>query len=160
MKKNILINLMIIAWLVTACAQALQPAAADPDQPISATPGENSGGDKMAQLWEPQPSDINLHKGDVIIEEQELLVLESFPPQFRLHLSGTLPTPCHQLRVKVNPPTNDRAIEVEAYSLSKLDEICIQVLEPFEVTVPIQDLPAGKFAVTVNGLRVGEIAVP
>jgi hypothetical protein len=64
------------------------------------------------------------------------------------------------LRVKVNQPSNDLQIRVEAYSLSKPDEICVQVLEPFEVNVPIQDLPAGTYAVIVNGNPVGEIAVP
>lgn len=153
-------SLMIIACIISACVQASPPVSADPDQPVSATPGETSAGTEMPQPWEPKPSDVNLQKGDVFIEEEDLLVLESFPPQFRLLLKGTTPTPCHQLRVKVNQPSNDLQIRVEAYSLSKPDEICVQVLEQFEVNVPIQDLPAGTYAVIVNGNPVGEIAVP
>jgi len=108
----------------------------------------------------PAPGDELLERGKVFIDEAQLLALESYPPQFRLALKGTLPTPCHQLRIHIPEPDQASRIQVEVYSLSKPGEICIQVLEPFEVRTPLEGLPAGHFTVSVNGEPVGEIDNP
>jgi len=107
--------------------------------------------------WQPAMGDKSMQRGNLYIDEQEILVLESFPPQFKLYLKGNLPTPCHQLRVRIPEPDQFNRIQVEAYSLVKPGEICIQVLEPFEVQAPLEGLPSGHFIIYVNGNQVGEI---
>ena len=77
-----------------------------------------------------------------------------------LELKGNLPTPCHKLRVKVNPPDANQQIQVEVYSLADPAEICIQVLEAFQVSVPLKELPSGTYQVSVNQQPVGELTVP
>jgi len=85
-------------------------------------------------------------------------VLESFPPQFRLNLKGVLPTPCHKLRVQMPAPDDQNRIQVEVYSVVDPLMICIQVLQEFEVSIPLENLPAGQiYAVWVNGVQVGEV---
>jgi hypothetical protein len=91
-----------------------------------------------------------------MISESELLVQESAPAQYTLFLSGTLPTPCHQLRVNVFEPNDKDQIKVEVYSLVDPAEICIQVLEPFEVNVPLGTYSSGTYELLVNDQLVGE----
>jgi len=135
--------------------QASPPAgqAPYPLPVVTQAPGE-------AQPWEPQPGDDKLQRGNVYLDIQEILTLESFPPQFVLELKGNLPTPCNKLRVKVNPPDTNRQIQAEVYSLVNPAEICIQVLEAFQVSVPLKGLPAGTYKVLVNQQPVGELTVP
>jgi hypothetical protein len=112
------------------------------------------------QPWEPQPGDDKLQRGNVYLDSQQILTLESFPPQFMLELKGNLPTPCNKLRVKVNPPDANQQIQVEVYSLADPAEICIQVLEAFQVSVPLKDLAGGTYQVLVNQQPAGELTVP
>jgi hypothetical protein len=113
-----------------------------------------------APSWEPQPGDDQLTHGNIYIDNQQILTLESFPPQFMLEMKGNLPTPCHTLRVKVDPPNASQQIQVDVYSLAKPDEICVQMLQAFQVSVPLKDLPPGTYEVLVNMQPVGELTVP
>ncbi len=45
---------------------------------------------------------------------------------YALNLKGNLPTPCHALRVKVNPPNARNQIMIEIYSLSDPNKICAE----------------------------------
>ncbi|MBN1148724.1 MAG: hypothetical protein JXA78_15800 [Anaerolineales bacterium] len=121
--------------------------------PLDPAPGEPAP-------WIPAPGDQLLERGNVYIDEKQVLVLESFPPQFRLIVRGSLPTPCHQLRVHIPEPDQAKRIHIEVYSLTKPGEMCIQVLEPFEVQIPLEGLPSGRFTVWVNGEQVSEIDNP
>lgn len=129
-----------------------------PDRPI------DSGEQPMPPSppsWLPSPKDRALLRGPAFIQTMDLLVLESFPPQYVLYLAGTLPTPCHEIRVEVNPPDDQRRIVVSVYSVSDPRRMCIQVLSRFEVRIPLtQNLPSGKFTVWVNDKPLGEIEVP
>ena len=110
--------------------------------------------------WQPQASDQSLQRGEVFIQEMDILVMESFPPQYTLTLQGTLPTPCHQLRVEVSPPDSQNVIQVSAYSVVDPNVICTQVLSPFQASVPLQGQPSGKYTVVVNGKEAGSLEVP
>jgi len=94
-------------------------------------------------------------EGNVYIDSMELLTLESFPPQFRLHITGSTPTPCHQLRVAVEEPNDVGKILVKIYSVSDPQAICIQVLAPFDISIPINVGVAGTFTVIANGQDLG-----
>ena len=99
-----------------------------------------------------------MQRGEVFIDSQEILILESFPLQFRLHVIGSLPTPCHELRAVVNEPDKQNDIQVQIYSLVDPDKVCIQVLEPFDVSLSLGSYASGSYTVFVNGEEVGEIA--
>jgi len=107
--------------------------------------------------WQPQPSDAILTQGEALIENSELLVLEIYPPQYMLSLKGNLPTPCHQLRIHIPDPDEKGQIMVQVYSVVNPNEICIQVLEPFEVTVPLEVVSGNNYSIWVNSELVGEI---
>ncbi len=145
MKKTTTL-LLILVFTLTACA----PKA---DEPVSFTPFpspvEQNG-------YMPQPSDSSMIRGNAFLDAKELLTLESFPLQFLLRLTGSLPTPCNQLRVAVSLPDAENKVLVDVYSVSKPDEICMQVIEPFDVNIPLGSFPAGKYTLWVNGEKVAE----
>lgn len=105
----------------------------------------------------PQPGDGALVRGEAFVESADLLTLESSPPQFKLVLAGSLPSPCHQLRAVVSRPDRRNVIAVSVYSVVDPKVICIQVLRAFRVTLSIPTPPPGKYSVTVNGRPVGVI---
>lgn len=106
--------------------------------------------------YAPQPADADLLRGNVYLDSAQLLVKESYPPQVALSLRGSLPTPCHTLRVAVNPPNDLHQILVEVYSVVKADILCIEVLAPFDLQVQLGHFPEGHYTVLVNGKAVGE----
>lgn len=183
--KDAILIIALIVVLLTACASSqprLIPApsletvitappistqsppnlptqAEAPDAPIDSTEQPDQPSEIM-EPWQPQPGDELLDRGNVYLEKAQILVLESYPPQFKLALEGSLPSPCHQLRVKVNPPDPNRKILVEVYSVVNPGDICITVLEPFQVSIPITNPETGRYAILVNGEKAGEIDIP
>ena len=131
-----------------------------PDDKIGDIPVSNwdtSTNKLYPPLWLPVPEDDKLIRGEAFINESSIMAFASYPPQFRLDLEGTMPTPCHELRIKVSDPNEQNQVHVDVYSLSKPDEICIQVLESFYAQVPLRGFPSGEYSVWVNGEEVGEI---
>jgi hypothetical protein len=104
----------------------------------------------------PQPGDAALTRAEAFLETTDLITMESFPLQFSLVLKGSLPTPCHKLRVDVNQPDTSNKVVVDVYSVVDPKTVCAQVLEPFEVNVPLGSFPAGKYQLFVNGEQVAE----
>ena len=104
----------------------------------------------------PRPGDENLTRGNVFIHESGLVIRESFPPQVSLMFSGDLPTPCHELRVVVNPPDDENKIVADAYSVSDPNMVCTQVLQSFEEGIDLGTYPTGHYTVWINGEMAGE----
>lgn len=167
--RKILFVALLSSLVLAACAGQAQvgeptpaypePGYPSPDEPVTAPayPGPEEPSDAP---WQPQAGDEQLDRGAVFIDSSEILTLESFPPQFMLHLEGSLPTPCHQPRVEVSEPDKDNQIRVEAYSVVDPERVCIQVLEPLDLNVPLGSFPEGDYTVWVNGEQVGELMTP
>jgi hypothetical protein len=128
-----------------------------PDQPVSNEPGTSMT--ELRDSYSPQPSDNQLTKGPVYIDSADILILESYPLQYRLVMKGSLPDPCHQLRVVVPQPDEQNVVDVELFSVVDPGSVCIQVLAPFEVSVSLDGFPAGTYDIRVNGDPVGQIDV-
>ena len=105
---------------------------------------------------EPTSEPANDQTGQVFIESPEILVRESYPMQVSLLLKGQLPTPCHELSWEVLEPNEKNEIHVSVNSIADPDAICTQVLEPFEVDIPLGDFTEYGYSVWVNGEKVGE----
>jgi hypothetical protein len=122
---------------------------------------ESSGIDSknpvVSASWKPLPEDENLIREQVFIDSTEILILESYPPQFVLKMKGSLPTPCNELRVRIEDPDRENRIEIEVYSVIDPEKICVQVLEEFDENIPLITPPPGYYDVFVNGEQIGEI---
>ena len=147
MRLKIALFAALACLIVALGCQALQPGSSETQAPRP--PGAGDAGVRQA-------SDANLSRGEVFTTSQELLVKESYPLQVSLHLTGSLPTPCHQLKVEVSEPDADNIIVVDAYSLVDPNEMCIQVLKAFDETVPLGSYGDGTYTVVVNGEEIGE----
>lgn len=129
------------------------------DQPVVSPPDSEPLQPELSP-WQPQPGDAILQRGQAFVQRADILVMESFPPQFSLNLRGTLPTPCHQLRVETAAPDDQNVIQVSVYSVVDPNMICVQVLASFEAGVPLQGLSSGRYSVMVNGKEMGSLEVP
>ena len=91
--------------------------------------------------------------GLATVEEIDILTLESFPVQIFLIASGYLPNPCTEIyQISQQREGNTFFITIETYCSQ---EVCIQVIAPFEETIPlgVYGLPAGTYTVEVNGVQ-------
>lgn len=158
MKINLI--LWIAAIGITACAPVQGPASGTatlpPDTAVTSPPSNGTPQEPVASPFAPQPGDDTLTRGPVFIQEMDLLIRESFPPQIALVLMGELPTPCHQLRVQVDKPDAENRVSVDVYSVVDPDLVCIQVLEPFEETINLGTYPTGHYTVWINEELAGE----
>ena len=152
--------LTVFITLLTGCARLEElinpPEASTPAPGSPASSDDQPAGGISASPLDPIPGEEKMKRGEATINGSEVLLLESYPVQARLSLKGTLPTLCHHLRAQVSPPDADSRIQVELYSLYDPDEICIQVLQAFETTIPLGSLPDGDYTVWLNGVQVGK----
>jgi hypothetical protein len=183
MKRLSIFALLLLALLVTACGDrapvptSLVTEAPQPDDqspypnpidrinvdsipwyPAPGTPGAPAPGMVMTTGFEPQSGDASLSRGEVYLEldSSQLLIMESYPLQVLAILSGSLPDPCHRLRVAVTAADADNRINLEVYSLANSSESCAMVLEPFVASIPLGTYSGGHFSVYVNGELLGE----
>lgn len=151
---------LVMALWVASCAPVLEPAPdpspLPPDSPVTSPPEGEPSVEPIDDPFAPHPGDENLSRGIVFIQEMDLLIRESFPPQIALSLSGELPTPCHQLRVQVSEPNAENRIDVEAYTVVNPDLACIQVVEPFTANIDLGTFPSGHYSVWVDEELAGE----
>ena len=87
------------------------------------------------------------------VDEIDILILESFPVQINVITSGNFPNPCTEIsEVLQEKEGNTFFITIKTY---RSPGFCIQVLAPFEETIPLEvyGLPAGTYTVDVNGVQ-------
>jgi hypothetical protein len=160
MFRKILLVLLIGILFLTACANVLPGLQARPT-PTQETPTEQPPSpDPTVESWQPAPGDEVLQREEVEIESVDLLTLESFPPQYQLHVVGWKGNPCNILRVVVNEPDEQNQIHVDVYTLLDPAATCIQVLEGFDINIPLGSYETGEYSVWLNGKQVGTITAP
>ena len=159
MNYTIQFFLLLCLLLLSAC-QPQHPVEVPPSSPkpddLSVTPAP-PGTEEPINSYAPGKGDESLQRGPVYIDAKDILTLESFTLHIQLHVQGSLPTPCHQLRVVLDKPDQQNQIHVSIYSLVNPDQACTQILDPFEVNIPLGSFPSGNYTILVNDERVGEI---
>jgi hypothetical protein len=162
--------LSILLITFTIALSACQPTPVnlpEPENPDSTDtspvipPDTSVGSDSTPEepeesQYAPRPGDEKLQVGNIYINSQELLTLESYPLQFSLYVSGDLPDPCHELRFKVDPPDDNGHVQVQLYSLSNPETVCIQVIQPFDINIPLGSFPAGEYELYLNGEKIAD----
>jgi hypothetical protein len=133
--------------------QSSQPATVGNGYPVATDALE-------IQILQPQDGDNSLTRGEVFLESTQLLTLESNPTQYKLMITGSLPTPCHQLRGEVAAPDATGKIVISIYSLSAPDQVCAQVLQPFTSSLSLGSFTKGSYTVELNGQTISQIDAP
>jgi len=127
--RRLTITLLVVSLFLTACRAPTPEAGGDtpPDQP--ATPGE------------------------LYVESVDILIMESFPVQISVLVKGELPDACTEIdQIHQGDDLENNAFWIEITTVSSTDTACIEILGPFEETIPLDvyGLPAGTYTVTVN----------
>lgn len=137
MKRIILASFMII--VLSACSQF--PSGYD-DQPVSSD-------------QKPAPSPVvDLDKYEVgesvYVETADALILESFPLQVNIKITGNLPDGCTTI-YQTESEQEGNSFKVKILTLREKEAMCTQALVPFETSVPLDvlGLPAGTYQVMV-----------
>ncbi|MEW6029988.1 MAG: hypothetical protein AB1554_10995 [Chloroflexota bacterium] len=141
---------ILIFALLSACAPTATPEY--PDMPVDSNTPPNG----LPPTYAPRPGDDQMMRDGVYLDSTDMLVMESYPPQFALMLKGNLPTPCHELRVVYHEPDSENKINLEVYSVAQPDAVCVMVLQPFEQNINLGSFPSGHYTVWVNEEQVAE----
>lgn len=100
----------------------------------------------LVQSFSPRAGDDRLARGTVALESAVVSSNES-----TLTVAGTLPTPCHELRVsEAGAPDAEGFVRLEVWSVADPSQMCAQVLQPFSVQVPVKT----GLRIKVNGQPV------
>ena len=86
------------------------------------------------------------------MEEATVAVINTQPPQVELQIRGYLPNPCIEREPVAVAREGDEFHVLVAMNVLQTLVACIQVIQPFELTVPLDvtDLPNGRYTVDVN----------
>jgi hypothetical protein len=130
-------------------------STSNPDQPV-----DDSGGDQPivepgppGSIPEPRPPIDGNTDGEVWITTADLRIMESFPIQVALDVSGDKPTPCHEIFWTVED--DGEVIAIDMISQVASDQTCAQVIEPFTIVVPLGSWAEEAREVSLNGEVVG-----
>jgi len=186
--------LLLSAFLLTSCAQAVPQNTPQPGEPTnesypidnpptnpdtSTYPAPQTGaqnnsdtssypypGDKTSAAdpalidnpYTPSDTDVKWVRGKAYIDKagSSLTVTNENLTQATLHLVGNLPNPCYQLRVEIKKPDDKNRIEIQVYAVADPDKVCAEVLQPFDVQVPLGEFASAKYSVYVNDELFGE----
>jgi len=181
------LSILIVAGVLSSgCTSTAAPGNPSPtvEQPGSSTPVETSPSEPLitptnipvssivvntlaptANSLSPtaeqtQPGGNELNHGKVYLDKVEVLMEGNDPARPMIRLQGSLPTPCDKLQVDVGKPDSENRIQVQVYSEIDPNQMCAQVLVPFTKNVSLENLPAGKYTVWVNGKQAGNIDMP
>ncbi len=162
--KPITLFILLLCMLLSACAPSnpdSQPSYPNSYPSNSGQPVEENQPPILPanpdNPYAPQAGDKDLQTDKVYLDISEVQTISPFPPDYQVALRGSLPTPCHSLRVQIKPPDEQNNIYIEVYSVSDPNMVCTQVLQPFDVTVPLKNLIPVLYKVWLNGNKIAEI---
>jgi len=140
---------LAVMLLVTACGAVDLAGSSDPASPpagsVATVPPVSS------------QTTVAPHRGQVFVEATEIIVLESSPVQARLIVRGSLPTPCHEAMWDVDDV--GQAIDVGLWSEPDPEDDCIQVIEPFEISIALGSFESANSPVFLNGEEIGRLTI-
>ena len=123
-----------------------RPVDSDGDEPI-AEPGP------VGSIPEPRPPIDGSVDGEVWVTGTDVRIMESFPVQVMLDVTGDKPTPCHEIFWTVED--DGEVIEIEMISQVATEQSCAQVIEPFTIAVPLGSWTEETREIRLNGEVVG-----
>jgi hypothetical protein len=132
--------------LTTTTVDLDEPVDSDGDQPI-VEPGP------VGSIPEPRPPIDGNIDGEVWISSAELRIMESYPIQVMLDVTGEKPTSCHEIFWTVEDTGN--TIDIEMISQITADQVCAQAIAEFSIAVPLGSWADESREVFLNGESVG-----
>jgi hypothetical protein len=141
--------LTALLWMCAACTPVLT------DTRVSALPSGSATPPSESQI--PVTGGDSMQRGDVKIDSLDILVSDSFPPEYHLDVKGSLPSSCHELRTTVDRPTFENKIQVRVFSIYDPYAVCAQAAKNFQASIPLGSYIRDSRQVFVNDVEIGEI---
>lgn len=101
-----------------------------------------------------QGEDIKFSIGSTAtIESLDVQIMESFPVQVNVVLTGYLPDGCTEI-YEINAPKEDQTFTIQVLTRRPVDLACTMAIVPFEeiVSLDVEGLPAGDYTVELGEL--------
>ncbi|MCC6455872.1 MAG: hypothetical protein IT328_13050 [Caldilineaceae bacterium] len=153
---------LLVAGLLIGCTPVAAPAATPLPAPTEAvaTPAVDEPSVPTAAPVEPPAPAATpggkspiAETGAAVVEKIEVRILESYPVQVHVELSGYLPDGCTTIRATevVNAGTTFR---IRMTTGRPPNAMCTMVITPFQEVVPldVMGMPSGVYQVAVNDL--------
>jgi hypothetical protein len=107
----------------------------------------------------PKTADLILKQESITLTSLSLSERYDLTPiRAELHIFGSMPSVCSELRIKVDPPDIKYQISIEIYSVADSKLKCENVFQQVETTILLGAYSAGQYTVWVNDSLVGSIA--
>ena len=99
------------------------------------------------------PDDGEYLYGTAVVEEIEILILESFPVQVNVIAKGYLPDGCTEIG-DITKVRDGNTFTVTVETIRPADAMCTQAIVPYEevISLDVRDLKAGTYTVVVNSV--------
>ena len=100
-----------------------------------------------------RPADGEYLYGTAVVENIEILTLESFPVQIHVITKGYLPDGCTEIG-DITKSKDGNTFVVNIETIRPADAMCTQAIVPYEEVIPLDvyGLEAGTYSVVVNGV--------
>ena len=112
--------------------------------------------DQVEDEIPPQPDETNDSEfiyGTAVVENIEILTLESFPVQIHVIAKGYLPDGCTEIG-DITKVRDGNTFTVTVETIRPADMMCTQAIVPYEKSIPLDvyGLKAGTYSVVVNSV--------
>lgn len=144
----------MMLWALVMVALVAAGACGDDDTEVvdagdtttTTVPGAGTPPGEVPEGWERGEADVG--RAEVTVAGTSAV----------LDAAGSLPTPCH---VPVWDVTRDGTrVDVSLASAVEPERVCAQVLEPYEITIPLGEFEVGTtYDVVVNGEAVDDFEI-
>lgn len=143
-----------LALLVAACGSTdANPARPAPTGPVVI--GQPPTPDPAEPAIDPDGSWVT---GPAFVSDVDVVQLGD--GRVRFTVTGDLPTPCHEAMIDVGAVESDFRLNLEVWSRTGADEVCVQVLAPFSITAEVGGLVGGTYSVAMGGKEITTVEVP
>ena len=148
MKRTLFLLLILI---LSACAP-------QPTQEPTPTIGAPFVLKQEENPYAPKTEDLGLKQDGIILTSVSLSERYDLTPlRAELHILGSMPSVCSELRIKVNPPNIEYQISIEIYSVADPKLNCENVFQQVDTTILLGAYSVGQYTVWVNDSYVGDI---
>lgn len=158
-KKILFTNLLVIfIFLISACqARPIGIGETDPTNTPTREPEATSGDLPVSSDTPdipPKPGGWNSYQQQAYVDQIQINIMESFPLQVSVTVTGNLPDGCTTLAEIRALQVDDHTFEILVFTNRMKDVLCTQALVPFEeiVHLDVHKLPAGTYTVKAYDL--------
>jgi len=152
--KQCLQLILLLAISLSACTAASVDDLPGYPSPVStANPDRPVRSDDPLSVAPSTPDLDNAVIDEANISSIEIAILESFPVQIQVLVTGTLPDGCTRIG-PIDTRREGTVFDVTIHTVRPADAMCTQVISEFEEVVPLDvyGLAAGTYTVNVNGV--------